>query len=501
MLPTNKENPGCEPVSSNCVIWQGPDIECLNLCKGDSVSTVVYKLATEFCELLAALNINSFDISCFNITTCAPQNFHDLIQFLIEHICALENIPAPTPGNNAGCPDCVVTIASCFYYQNPQGDTMTTMQLQDYVTAIGNRICFLANEIATIQSNINALNVRVTDLENSNNQVKSQVQNLAQENVTPACVLPPSPTVPVRDLVIALEAQFCQLIGATGGPNDIYTAILKQCAGLSNGPQLAGSGNMGSIPGWVNPVSNLADSYVNLWLTICDMRSAILNIQANCCPTLCSAIEVAVSAALNSPSDLRLYFTGTIPPNFVECNPTGTLVKIEDTTGGSITIQVPVITNLNNALGYSIDLSATPVNPADDLSITATFCFNDPATGTQCQSVGNYVMVNLSTCPSVVLVPTDNSVSYSFNWAGGAANLEIQLYDSSGTVLIASQSVGVSGVTPVNGIFAGLTSATTFRIRIKVTIGANITECPFNSVTTLNPPCLPPSSVGATITY
>ena len=44
----DKEN--CSPVSSNCVTWQGPNISCINLCKGDSVSDVVYKLATQICD-------------------------------------------------------------------------------------------------------------------------------------------------------------------------------------------------------------------------------------------------------------------------------------------------------------------------------------------------------------------------------------------------------------------------------------------------------------------
>lgn len=229
------------------------------------------------------------------------------------------------------------------------------------------------------------------------------------------------------------------------------------------------------------------------------MRSAILNIQANCCPTLCDSIEVVLSAALNSPNDLRLYFTGTIPPNFVECNPTGTLIKVEDTTGGSVTFQVPVITNLNNGLGYSVDLSATPVNTADDLIITATFCFNDPETGTQCQSVGTYIAVNTLTCPNVNLTPTSSSVAYSFNWLSGAASIEVRLYDSSGTVLIQSQTHNLSGVATINGTFAGLTASTGFRVKLVVTIGSNVTQCGFNATTTLAAPCLPPALVNAII--
>jgi hypothetical protein len=253
MFPTNSENHGCDPVSSNCVIWQGPDIPCINLCKGDSVSSVVAKLATELCNILEVLDIDQYDLSCFNITSCPPEDFQSLIQFLIEHICALENIEPPAPGQT-GCPECTVNIAACFYYQNQVGDTITTMSLLDYVTAIGNRICSMANQIATIQSTLVSFDQRISDLETGVNQVKTAVESVETQDVTPVCVLTATP-VSQRDMLIALEAAFCQLIGATGGTNDIYTAILKQCAGLNNSPQLAGSGNMASIPGWQNTPS------------------------------------------------------------------------------------------------------------------------------------------------------------------------------------------------------------------------------------------------------
>jgi len=47
MKPLNYSSENCDPISSNCVIWQGPDIDCIDLCKGDTVSEVIYKLATE----------------------------------------------------------------------------------------------------------------------------------------------------------------------------------------------------------------------------------------------------------------------------------------------------------------------------------------------------------------------------------------------------------------------------------------------------------------------
>ena len=41
MLPLSTGNTqGCKPISSNCVVWQGPDLNCINVCNGDTISIV-----------------------------------------------------------------------------------------------------------------------------------------------------------------------------------------------------------------------------------------------------------------------------------------------------------------------------------------------------------------------------------------------------------------------------------------------------------------------------
>ena len=142
MKPLNLNKESCSPVSSHCVIWQGPDIECINLCKGDSVTEVVHKLATELCTLMDTFNIDNYDLSCFNLLECEPKDFAALIQFLIEKVCACCNeTPTVDSTGTLGCPDCEVEICSAFYYDSPRGDVQTTMQLKDYVETIGNRLC------------------------------------------------------------------------------------------------------------------------------------------------------------------------------------------------------------------------------------------------------------------------------------------------------------------------------------------------------------------------
>ena len=92
MKQLNYDNSPCSPISSNCVIWQGPDLHCIKLCTGDTVSDVIANLATELCTIMTQLNISNYDLSCFNLVSCPPNTFQELIQFLITKICELENI-------------------------------------------------------------------------------------------------------------------------------------------------------------------------------------------------------------------------------------------------------------------------------------------------------------------------------------------------------------------------------------------------------------------------
>ena len=89
----NKEN--CTPTSSNCIIWQGPDIPCIKLCKGDSITDVVYNFATDYCDLLKELDPSKYDLSCLTNVKCPPDTFRELIQLLIKRICEVEQTPGP----------------------------------------------------------------------------------------------------------------------------------------------------------------------------------------------------------------------------------------------------------------------------------------------------------------------------------------------------------------------------------------------------------------------
>lgn len=98
-----KKKDNCTPISSNCVVWQGPDIPCIKLCKGDSITDVVYNFAMSYCDLLQQLDPSKYDLSCLNDSSCPPESFHALIQLLIEKICDIEKQEGPQgPAGNDG---------------------------------------------------------------------------------------------------------------------------------------------------------------------------------------------------------------------------------------------------------------------------------------------------------------------------------------------------------------------------------------------------------------
>jgi hypothetical protein len=104
MKPLNLDTKPCSPISSNCIVWQGPDIPCIKLCNGDTISDVVAALATELCNLLDSLDPGSYDLTCLT-TGRVPANTQELIQLLINKICSIQVIEGPpgvtgTPGTN-----------------------------------------------------------------------------------------------------------------------------------------------------------------------------------------------------------------------------------------------------------------------------------------------------------------------------------------------------------------------------------------------------------------
>jgi hypothetical protein len=409
MKPLNLDNRPCSPVSSNCIVWQGPDISCINICNGDTISDVVAALATELCTLLDQTNVNNYDLTCLG-ETCGPKDFQALIQLLINKICELNGITPDTVRTTGGCPDCIVTVASCF-----QEGNQTTMQLLDYVNMIAEKVCALIDEINNLQIQINGLDIRVTVLENTPPPVFTLPSILVDCTLSASILGGNSYTI---DLVLAALINddtygYCSLLGSTGLPADLFSAVSSQCITsttptLSNPPVPFGTEYLGS---WVDTPTSVANTITNLWLVICDMYDYVSTVTIAVEDT--NSIDLTLTAGVITAN---IVDTGWVNLNGFEfyapgigrpqCRRIGNVVHfrgtavipLETTPGGT-----PLV--FNSSAGSNTYIAQTTVAPSETGAGSVFLDINGAV----------YFNANASVIPSSVVSPTASGGFYFDN--------------------------------------------------------------------------------------
>ena len=273
MKPLNLDNSPCTPVSSNCVIWAGPNIPCIRLCTGDTVSDVVHKLATELCTILDYLNVDNYNLSCFNLASCQPNDFQELLQFLIDRICALENIEPSTVVTNGSTvsADFLMTAAPCF-----GGGTVS---LTDYVNQIANRVCSIVTELSIINASLTNLQVQINVL---GSEIASIVIPPSPAPINTTCVIGSLPIGSYEVDVLLdefINNIWCGFSAITGSTADLITAVGAQCVTtvsttmafrITNPATTMGAVYGGS--GFTNGTT-IAEVIENLWIALCDLRA------------------------------------------------------------------------------------------------------------------------------------------------------------------------------------------------------------------------------------
>lgn len=505
MLPTNSSkahNWGCDPVSSNCVVWQGPDLECIDLCKGDTISDVVAKLAEELCIIIEQFNLENYDFSCLQVSVSErPEKLQELIQILINKICALEGIDLGTGADGSNdCPDnCVVPIATCFYFENETGDTVTTMPLLNYVTAIGNSICDILDDIQTLQD-------QVTSLQNQINTTNGEVDVIAA-NYVPQSSLdyqnstkidPTGSTKYVTDALRTVENFLINTQESLGNTTEVFQNIVK-AGNITNEDALSENTKMSALIGWTAAVQNVAQSIGNAWIAINDIRESVNYIKDNCCKTGCQDLFLNFQTQIVG-SNLTVYTTGStgFTREWRECTPEGTLITVKDSANNSTTFRSNLIAIIDVPTGETFSLVGTSVDPALDLTITAETCFYNSSNEITCDKVVEDKIFASGDCPTITLQTFVNSVQYSFTTAIGYA-YRAEVKNDLGSI-VATQIISNPGAIVTN-IISGLLADTDYTFELTSINGGGVeTVCPTVAFTTLAEPCLPPDSVVAVLT-
>lgn len=396
MLPTksNTADKGCSPVSSNCVIWQGPDLSCINLCNGDAVSDVVYKLATQLCTIQTSLDLSTLDLSCL-VSFCSATNpapttktLSAVLDFIIDKVCCLNTTIANLPNGGNTYTEPNLALPSCLQYADPAtGQTITQLVHNQYTLRLGNQFCTLKATVDGHTTTLATYNTRITALENA--------PSVTLPTVTPNCILPSTPTA--MNLVLdELEAQYCNLRSVLGTNAGLTAAVGQQCQNLATQNALSQPGYVSGLTGWV-PTSGdalsgtVAGAIKNLWVVLCDMRSAIYDLKNTAGTTDCSAFLLNFSAAANEArTQVTLFFSGStvVPAGFANCTAQGSKVTIKDTSGHIFTGYVDLVAAQTDSDGITYTVSGASLNASQNYTVTVEGCVSK--SGNTCSKVATF---------------------------------------------------------------------------------------------------------------
>ena len=440
MKPLNYDNSPCSPTSSNCVIWQGPDLDCIKLCKGDTISDVVENLATELCNIINQLNITNYELSCFNLVSCPPETFQELIQFLIDKICEIQNIESNTTTNVSGsCPDCLVSIATCFI-NDDSGFVNQTMHLIDYVTLIGQTLCNLINEIEVTD-------LEITNLKSVTTNLQTQINNILPYTLplititTPISSYPVNSQVPLDNLLgTFINNVWGPYVGSTGSSSEILAAVYQKTI-LNSTLQLANGQPFVNKATWISDViyNSAADAINNIWSVIDDLFFYVSNN---------NNITVVTSGENATVTSATVGTTTTYTVNSTGLNSFVALMVIDlsyQPLDGSIPLVAPAsVTGLG---------AGQIINRYNDITVNNT---NIKATATPGSYVANG---SIPTCPFGTF---DNATTgeFSITRTGmyliqGSCNLKADASNTSFWQTTGSGSFGIGLLSSGNNIFSG----------------------------------------------
>lgn len=287
--------------------------------------------------------------------------------------CLNDAIQNPPPSSGYTEPN--LNLPSCLQYTDPgNGQLVTQLTTSNFVLRLGTQFCSLKATVDQHTSQINNINNTLAQ----HSAAISNLQTAALPTVTPNCVMPATPTA-MNEVLTALESQFCQLRTQITGSNSsaLITAIAQQCTGLSSLPALGQSGTMSSITGWNTTVTNLAQSFQNMWLTICDMRASMNDLK-NCCGSAdCSQFVLDFTTGVNNDrTEVTLFFVGStvIPNGYDNCNQLGSKVTIKDSANNTFVGYVDLVAASTNQSGVSFTVSGNDLNPSLTYTVIVEGC-------------------------------------------------------------------------------------------------------------------------------
>ena len=502
MLPvgSNNKSTPCSVVSSNCVSWQGPDIPCIGLCKGDTVTDVVTKLGELVCDIDTRAAEVSVNVACLGGGDFSYTNYNDLIQYVVDKLCDLytivDDIVIPSPIS------LTCDVAPCL--QAEAGST--TLGVVAYAELIGTEFCDLETSVTNLSSVVSS---QASSIVTINNTLLTLPTTYAPLNSAYVCL--GTGTATLAAILATVEQELCDLEAVTGTPAELAAEIVPFC-NITNEPALSLPGTMASAyPDWKVTVSTLADTINNMWIAICDMRGLVTQLQ-DCCTKTCADIDLGFFGVLDG-STLSIFASpgSVIPTQFVQCPTPSSTITITDTSGNSATYTFNNIASIiDGSTSADFDLSSSSLVLAEDFSVAVNYCFFNSTSDLTCQNRVAFDVVNTVGCPTVTLTSSFmfsiGEIQYSFPnifSTSATTSYRLNIYDATLALVSTSDTNAATLLpNPVTGAVTGLSLGNYyFEVQIINTppdgIPTVVRTCPKQLISIVSTGCVSPTSVEA----
>lgn len=332
-----------DTIPSNCIPWNGPSIPCLGLCRGDSVSDIIVKLATKVCEVAEPENLSTLSLQClydmFSTTEPSSHTIKNVLQLLVDNQCSLKDLIDNLQSSNSGSRTFVVNL-KCLLEKDSFGNPLPYTQQSVSQTLI-NEICLLKVDNVYLKSKVLNLQEQIDNLDLNPVVIEAKV-------VT--CINPA--LLPVSQQVKNTSKSFCDYKSLVGQPSDISTTLSRICPDWNTRFQ--------SLSGWITNPINYMQQMNNVFLVLCNVIGRVENIENTCCAPNCDNVIINFSVeVIGSQVSLRFRdLDGTnIPSGWINNGSTLTITSSDGLVTN--TVNIPIA---QNYISDTISLSGFTIN-------------------------------------------------------------------------------------------------------------------------------------------
>lgn len=336
-------NKNCTPVSSSCVIWNGPKIECIDQCQNDSIEDVIYRLGQIVCSLseIQSSDCNCNDkvtsqiFSCYNtdqsINTGIPSytlTTEEMLEFLFTNLICIKGeyeITYQDVLHKIKSLSLPLALPECLQYEE-DGQTITELTYDQYILLLAQWVCDLYDTLVTQQGNI-------TTIQNDILIIQRWIDNYKEPDkltITSGCASAANPgeTVNIDTAFETFEARYCDYISVLGSTTKWTTAMSAMCPMLATEPQMQDLDlDMKDLADWIPNPNTVAENYNNLWLSVCDLRTALQTLLES---------NAILPCVLTSPNSVTIDSYNTISAN--------------------ISWTISSLTNIQSPIGFSLEI-------------------------------------------------------------------------------------------------------------------------------------------------